>query len=83
MRQNIKKLSPFILKGKTFTQQQREKMIEQWFPYQKYGAYVTEQETKQALLEMRHKEFWGKPQERRYIKTSKKLLEAFTRIKKY
>lgn len=83
MRQNIKKLSPFILRGKVFTQQQREKMVEQWFPHQKFGAYVTEQETKQALRQMRKKEFWGKPQEKKSLKYSRKLLEAFTRVRKY
>ncbi len=83
MRQNIKKLSPFILKGKVFTQQQREKMIEQWFPYQKSGAYVTEQKAKQTLRELRKKEFWAKPKDKKSIKMSRKLLEAFTRVKKY
>lgn len=83
MRQNIKKLSPFILKGKVFTQQQRAKMIEQWFPYQKFGTHITEQKTKAVLRQLRRKETWAKPKEKRPLKSSRKLLEAFTRVRKY
>lgn len=83
MRQNIKRLSPFILKGKVFTQQQRERMIEQWFPYKKFGSHVTEEETKRALRQMRREESFAPARQKRSIKMSKKLLEAFTRVRKY
>src|SRR3989339_2199809 len=80
MRERIRKVSPFLLKGKTFTKTQRERMIKQWFPWQKAQGYIDERKTTRVLKELRHKEAIVKDfKEKKSIKMSRNLLEAFTR----
>lgn len=84
MRERIRKVSPFLLKGKTFTKTQRERMIKQWFPWQKAQGYIDERKTTRVLKELRHKEAVVKDfNQKKALKTSRKLLEAFTRVRKY
>lgn len=83
LRERTRKLSPFILQGKIFTKPEREKIVEQWFPNKRFGAYVNESEIKYRLRELRKQEYWAKPAEKKTIKSQRKLLEAFTGVRKY
>ena len=83
LREKVRKLSPFILKGKTFAKRERERIVEQWFPYQKYGTHITEGKAKRRLRELRRRESKARGVERKTLKWQKKLLEAFTRVRKY
>lgn len=84
LRERVRKLSPFILRGKMFTKQEREKMVEQWFPYKKYGTHITEGKAKHVLRELRKAENRARTnKEKDTYKWQKRLLEAFTGIKRY
>lgn len=84
LRERVKKLSPFILKGKMFKGKERVAMIEQWFPYKRFGTHVTEGEAKTRLRELRRAEYRAKStKEKSTYKWQRRLLEAFTGIRKY
>lgn len=84
MRQGVKKLSPFILKGKMFKGRERVAMVEQWFPHKRYGTHITEGKVKKRLRELRKAEYNARTsKEKSTYKNQKKLLEAFTGVRKY
>jgi len=84
MRERIKKVSPFIVKGKMFKGKERIGMVEQWFPHKRFGTHITEREVKTRLRELRKAENRAQiGKEKKLYKYQKKLLEAFTGVKKY
>ena len=84
LREKIRKVSPYILRGKMIPWREREKMVEQWFPHKRFGSYVKEGEVKRRLRELRGMEYRAKTgKEKKIYGTQRKLLEAFTGVRKY
>lgn len=84
LREKIRKLSPFILRGRIIPRQEREQMVERWFPHKRFGTHVQEGEVKRRLRELRGLEHRAKAgKEKKIYETQRKLLGAFTGIKKY